>query len=49
MRARLLDLARPGIRFRRLGWPSGIALSVVALLILVALLAPLIAPYEPTP
>ncbi len=47
MRARLLDLARPGIRFRRLGWPSGIALSVVALLILVALLAPLIAPYEP--
>ena len=47
MRARRLDLARPGIRFRRLPFASWVALSVVALLILVALLAPLIAPYEP--
>ncbi|MCE0539258.1 dipeptide/oligopeptide/nickel ABC transporter permease/ATP-binding protein [Kineosporia rhizophila] len=47
MRPKLLDLARPGIRFQRLNWASYLALGVIVTLALVALLAPLIAPHEP--
>lgn len=47
MRGSLKALARPGVRFRRLGRASWLAVGVVVLLAFVALLAPLIAPYSP--
>jgi peptide/nickel transport system permease protein len=47
LRPRLLGLARPGIRFRRLTWASWLALGVLVLLIGLAVLAPLIARYGP--
>jgi peptide/nickel transport system permease protein len=47
VRPRLLGLAAPGIRFRRLTWASWLALGAVAVLILLAALAPVIAPYGP--
>jgi peptide/nickel transport system permease protein len=40
-------LTRPGIRFSRLNTPSWVALSVIVLLALVAVLAPLVAGHDP--
>ncbi|MBT0770719.1 dipeptide/oligopeptide/nickel ABC transporter permease/ATP-binding protein [Kineosporia sp. J2-2] len=47
VRPRLLALARPGVRLRRLNAVSWIALAVILVLALVALLAPVLAPYSP--
>ena len=47
VRPRLLGLARPGIRFRRLNWASWLALGAITVLILLAVLAPVIARYGP--
>ncbi len=47
MRARLArDLSRPGINFRRLPPPAWIAVAVLAVVILAAVFAPLLTPYD---
>ncbi len=47
MRARLArQLSRPGINFRRLPLPAWIAVAVLAVVILAAVFAPLLTPYE---
>ncbi|GAA2796859.1 dipeptide/oligopeptide/nickel ABC transporter permease/ATP-binding protein [Saccharopolyspora taberi] len=40
-------LSRPGVRFRRLGAPSWIAVGLLAVIVLAAVLAPVLAPHSP--
>ncbi|MGI8415625.1 MAG: hypothetical protein ACR2P2_05340, partial [Nakamurella sp.] len=41
-------LSRPGVSFRRLGLVSKIALTVVVLIVIVGIFAPLLTRYDPT-